>query len=266
MSLETRDPRRLLSKSFMQTSCGEKAWLSIFQPLPWVPNEAMLFGSAVDAGCTVIMACKRAGIPVDMDRALEAANAVMFDAPIPIDALGVQAAIEAFDHTVPFDFTLAKLGTAAGTGTAFTIRLELPGVGAVEAHPDMVLRDHSIYDIKTSKRAKPADAAEKSTSELGFYAVCYEALTGERVPEVGYLTWCRTSKPTWQLVTAPVTDEMREASLEEARTWAGAIRLASPERNFTFPFGPKYGCQSCQYHPSLGGPCRKAERLTDAAA
>lgn len=263
--LAKRDPRKTLSKSFMQTSCGEKAWLDIFQPLPWTPNEAVVFGSAVDAGCSIIIASIRSGQAPDMDVALVAAAEQMQQHPdIEVDREGVQDAIEAF-LAIPFDWTFAKVGMRAYGAEPFTMRLELDGVGMVDAHPDVILRDHSVWDIKTSKRSKPEDAAAKSITELAFYGICYEAFTGERVPEVGYLTWVRTKNPYWQQVAAPFTDDMRAAAYEEARTWAGAIRLAQEERNYTFPFGPKYGCEGCQYHPALGGPCRKAQQLREAA-
>ena len=265
IDLAKRDPRKSLSKSFMANACGEKAWFDIHAPRPWVPNEAATFGSAVDAGCSHIIASIRSGQPADMDTALKAAAEVMLGSAEPVDATGVQNAIEAF-VAIPFDWTFCKIGMKAGSTEAFTMRLELDGVGGVSAHPDIVLRDHSIWDIKTSKRKKSEDAAAVSYSELGFYAICYEALTSETVPEVGYLTWTRTKTPGWQQVFAPVTDEMRDRAYATARRWAAAIRDSSPEINNTFTYGPKYGCGGCQYHPSMGGACEIALPLKEEAA
>lgn len=260
MTLATRTPREYLSKSFMQTACGEKAWYEVHHPRPWMPNEAAVFGSAVDAGASVIIGYLRAGQQVDIERAYEAAAAVIHEAAVLVDVNGVQEALDAF-VAVPFDWAFAKLGTRAGSGDAFSIRLELPGIGMVDAHPDIVLRDHSIWDIKTGKRSKPDKAAAESYTELGFYAVCYEAYTGEVVPEVGYLTWVRTKQPYWQQVYAPVTSEMRRIALAEARRWADAIRASVPDRNDTFIWGPKYGCADCQYHPLFGGTCEIARPI-----
>lgn len=262
--LSKRDPREYLSKSFMNKGCGEAAWFDIWHPLPWTPNEAVVFGSAVDAGCSLIIASLRSGQAPDMDTALAAAAAVIDEHPdIEVDREGVQQAIESFVG-LPYDWTFARIGMRAGGHEAFTMRLELEGVGAVDAHPDIVLRDHSVWDIKTGKRSKPLDAAAQSYTELGFYAVCYEAFTGETVPEVGYLTWVRTKTPGWQQVSAPFTDEYRARSLAVARRWARAIKDSSPDINNTFTFGPKYGCAGCQYHPSVGGPCEVALAVREA--
>ena len=198
-ALATRDPRNVLSKSFMNTSCGEKAWLDIFQPLPWTPPEKVVFGSAVDAGCSTYIAMARTGQPPEMERALAAAKAIIDAATVEVDEAGVQAAVESFP-AIPFDWSFSRIGMRAGTAEAFTMRLELDGVGTVECHPDIVLRDHSIWDIKTAARSKSEDAAATSDTELSFYGIVYEALTGDTVPEVGYLTWVRTKTPYWQQV------------------------------------------------------------------
>jgi len=264
--LAERDPRERLSKSFMQTACGEKAWLSIYDPRPWVAPEKVTFGTAVDAGCSTYIAMARMGDPaaMDMDVAyLAAADAVASETNRP-DFDEVQQAIDAFT-ALPYDWSYCRIGAQAGTAKAYTIRLELPDIGTVDCHPDIVLRNHEIWDIKTSAHSKQEDAAATSDTELSFYGICYEAYTGETVPYVGYLTWVRSKKPYWQQVGAPFTDEMRARAYAHARRWAAAIKASSEDFN-PFVFGPKYGCADCQYHPALGGPCEVALPLREAAA
>ena len=261
--LAKRDPREVLSKSFMHTACGEKAWFTIHDPRPWVAPEKVTFGSAVDAGCSAYVAMARANDPasVDMDRAYAAAWDAIKDEPNKPEMSDVQQAVDAF-AALPYDWAYSKIGMAAGTAKAFTMRFDLgPGIGMVDCHPDIVLRDHSIWDIKASKRAKPDDAAEKSIAELAFYGVCYEAYTGETVPMVGYLTWVRSKKPYWQQVYCDLSDEMRVKALANAKRWRAAIAASDPSINNTFPFGPKFGCADCQYHPALGGACEVSEPL-----
>lgn len=263
--LAKRDPRERLSKSFMNNACGEKAWLDIYDPRPWTPPEKVTFGTAVDAGCSTYIAMARRGDPtaIDMDAAYAAAALSVQDEPNPPDLEEVREAIDAF-VALPYDWSFCRIGMAAGTAKAFTMRLDLDGIGEVDAHPDIVLRDHSIWDMKTSKRSKPEDAAATSYTELAFYGICYEAMTGETVPEVGYLTWVRIKKPYWQQVAAPFTDEMRERAYAHARRWAAAVKASSRDFN-PFVFGPKFGCADCQYHPSVGGPCQVAQPVREAA-
>lgn len=255
--LERRSPREYLSKSFMTKGCGEAAWFDLWEPRPWVPNEASVFGSAVDAGVQVIIGHARAPMPLDMDLVLAAAGAILAESPVVVDVNGVQDALEAF-VAVPFDWAYCK--------TQHHIRMDLPDVGMVDAHPDIILRDGSIWDIKTAKRAKPETAAAESIEELGFYALLREYETGDRPPEVGYLTWVRVKAPYWQQVFAPVTDAMLARSRALAMRWAASIKTSTPDINATFRFGPKYGCEGCQYHPALGGRCEIAQPLREEAA
>ena len=198
---------------------------------------------------------------VDMERAFQAAWDAIKDETNKPDMVEVGAAIEAFS-ALPYDWAYSKIGMAAGTAKAFTMRFDLGhGVGVVDCHPDIVLRDDTIWDIKTSSRAKPMDAAKQSIDELAFYGIVYEAYTGATVPMVGYLTWVRSKKPYWQQVFAVLTDDMREKAYANARRWRAAVLTSSPDINNTFPFGPKYGCADCQYHPALGGPCEVSREL-----
>jgi hypothetical protein len=259
--LATRSARDYLSKSFMTGAewCGQAAWFDLWQPRPWQPDEAVIFGSAVDRGVQVVIEYGRMGQPVDMDRAMEAAAAVITESAVLVDVNGVEDAIASF-VSVPFDWTFASV--------QHHIRLDVPGIGMVDAHPDVILRDGSIWDIKTGKRAKAADAAARSYRELGFYALLREFETGQRPPEVGYLTWTRTKTPGWQQVYAPVTDEMLAKTRYIARQVVSAIARSNPDLNDTFTNGPAWPgkCLTCQYNPRLGGTCLLAEQREEAAA
>lgn len=234
------------------------SWFDVWHPRPWIPSEEAVFGSAVDAGIQVYIGYARSGQPVDMDRVLEAAAAAV-ERGIVVDTEGVHHALEAF-AAIPFDWSYSL--------TQHHIRIEVEDIGWVDAHPDVILHDNSVWDFKTGKRSKQQDAAAKSYRELGFYAVLREMETGRRVPEVGYLTWVRTQKPYWQQVAAPVTDEMRRKALFIARQVASAIERSNPDFNDVFTNGPAWPgkCVTCQYAPANGGVCQIAEEPREEAA
>jgi len=145
------------------------------------------------------------------------------------------------------------------------IVVDLPDLGPISTHPDIVYGDNGIDDVKTAKRAK----ADEPTLELGFYAIAVEAFSGEPVPNVGYLTWVRVTRPYWQEVNFPVTDELRRWTRERAGSYIRAKkadellnRKAEMPRNFSFPGGPAFRslCADCQYAPVNGGECGIAYR------
>jgi hypothetical protein len=79
------------------------------------------------------------------------------------------------------------------------------------------------------------------------------------VPEVGYWTWVRSSRPYWQQVSFPVTDELRRWTVEKAASYIRAKRAdevlnrdAAEPTNYTFTAGPmnRSLCGTCQYAPT----------------
>ena len=253
--------RTILSKSALVTAdlCGSKAWYEIHDRRKLIPAENITFGSAVDAGVEQILTMRRAGLSIDERRFMSAAAEIATRDDIEVDLDEIERALSQFVLVVMpnYDFGFCALQLA--------IREDLDGLGEAEGHPDVVLQDGSIFDVKTSKRSKPADAAATSI-ELGFYALLAEA-EGGTVPRVGYWTWVRTAKPMWQTLETPVTDEMRRRAYELAAAYMRAKRAdeilnrkADTPQNFTFPSGPKnLGlCGTCQYNPAVGGPCRLA--------
>lgn len=276
--LSKRDPRERISKSFVSTAdiCGQKAWLSIHHPMPWTPPEKVTFGSAVDAGVEVIVKALAAGYEPDVVDAHKAAMqrvATEENAPDPDD---VGAALERFA-----DWSVVHEVVWPGTVTQPHLRLELPGIGEVDAHPDLLLpqgfedpRVGTIVDIKTAARPKPANAAATSYTELGLYALLVLASgAGERPMSVAYWTYVRTQKPYWQEVVAPATDHLLTVARNRVAAVARAIEAdailndgVSEPRNSVFVNGPRYGCGDCVYHPAAGGPCDIAEQAEEVAA
>ena len=260
--LANRDPRAVLSKSFMTGAdmCGERAWRDLNFPRPFVMTEQVLFGKAVDAGVAILIDTNNKHAKADLALAKHEAEVEMmeFDEDIWPDYEEVDAALEAF---VP---VIDKLDLDNAV-TQPHIRVSIPGIPMpVDAHPDLIAFDDRIIDIKTSKRSKEANAARNSYTELGFYAIAHEQVTGRRVPSVGYLTWVRSKSPYWQYVEAEVTDEMRARALARARGFAWAIRTdadvnreAAVPANVSFVNGPRFAglCGGCAHNPSKGGGC-----------
>ncbi len=268
--LATRDSRRFLSKSFLTGAdfCGQRAWLDLNDPRPFRMTEPVAFGKAVDLGVQIVLRMLDAGLDPRreserlVDPVLELLSENVTEPEVSSD--DVLRALDLFIREV-VDTDLLPLN---GAKLQHHIRMTLEDLGEVDAHPDLILRDGSVVDVKTSARAKPEDAAATSYLELGFYALLREIETGSRVPRVGYLTFIRGARPRWQLVEAPVSESM----LAIARTRATAVRRArDADRilnegaenpvNWTFPTGPRFSglCGSCSHNPANGGRCTITE-------
>lgn len=271
LHLRTRNPRERLSKSWMIGAdlCGYRAWYDLWFPTPFLMTEKVAFGKAVDAGVELIVAALRSGQPVDIDRAMLAASATTEDHTVAIDPTAVRTALSRFELEVATQFDWRYCETQPH------LSLEIPGIGPVDGHPDIVLADSTILDVKTGARAKSPEAAATAYLELGFYAIAVEEMTGERVPRVGYVTWVRSKSPYWQVVTAPVTDRMRAITRNLAAAKARAIDadgllnegVAEP-RNHTLTNGPKFDglCTDCSHAPWNAGRCEITEEVLHAAA
>jgi CRISPR/Cas system-associated exonuclease Cas4 (RecB family) len=262
-----------LSKSLFTSFewCQQASWFSKWARLPFVPNPAMTFGSAVDAGVEAIITYLRMGQEPDMDRAMAAAEEGRARNEVEIDMAEVRVALEAFFHgeagrkeppvAEQWDWAYARLQAH--------VHVTLDGIGEIDGHPDIILPHVGVLDIKTSTRSKET----AKTVELGTYALMVEEETGEEIPEVGYLTYVRLVKPVWQTVVVCVDDDFREWTRQR---WGGFVRannaddllnrrrteLDLPPENYSFPGGPVNGkrCRTCQYNPSVGagGRCQMA--------
>lgn len=256
--------RKALSKSQLVSAdlCQTKAWLEIHDWRPFIPIERVTFGSAVDAGVEqIIRAVSReedAG-----SRAMQAAMEVAHRDKMMLPWDEVSAALEGFRAEVLPQFYWP------GTVTQPVVRADIPGLGPCEGHPDIILGDGSVLDVKTAARSKEV----AGSIELGFYVLLCEA-AGMTVPRVGYLAWIRLKKPYWQVAIAPATDELRRYAMVRALAFARARDLdahvnegdAEPT-NFTLTGGPKGGglCATCAYSPVNSGPCEIASREAEAA-
>lgn len=256
--------RTVLSKSALTTFdlCQQKSWFEIRDRRPLIPSERITFGSAVDAAVEQIVSSLRAGLPVQMPRIMAAAAEVVARDDVGVDLEEVEHAAERFVLIAAnYDFAFCR--------TQPSIDITLPELGDVNTHPDIVLRNNDVWDVKTAKRAKP----EEPSLELGFYAICVEAETGKPVERVGYWTWVRTNRPYWQVLSFPVTDELRRWTKERALGYVRAKKAdetinkkAATPVNYSFPGGPRYAslCSDCAYNPANGGPCAMAMREATA--
>jgi hypothetical protein len=253
--------RTVLSKSALITfdMCQTQSWFSLHDPRPLIPNERITFGSAVDAAVEMIVAALRSGQTVPMQTVMAAADEVIARDDVAVDRDEVEKAAEDFVVQVAphYDFAFAR--------TQASIDITLPDLGDCGGHPDIVLRTNDVFDVKTAKRAKP----EEPTVELGFYALLVETETGKPVEKVGYWTRVRVSKPYWQVLEFPVTDELRRWTRERAGAFVRAKKAdtiwnakSAKPINVSFGGGPKFPtlCSDCAYAPANGGPCALAYR------
>lgn len=248
--------RTALSKSAVNQFelCATKAWFEIHHRRPFVPNEKVSFGSAVDAAVEKVIEDIRDGRTIDEARAMTAAIEIIERDEAGVDVDAVESAVTRFvaQAAPAFDFTDVALQVH--------LNIELDGLGEIDGHPDIILATNAPWDVKTGT-AK--DTAE--TPELGLYGLMVEAVTGHTVPEVGYVYYNRKLvTPKWGIVKAPFTDEYRRWAYERAAAYVRAkkadallnARTAEP-MNFAMTGGPKFDglCSDCVYNPALGGPC-----------
>ena len=261
MALVIRDDlshRTELSKSQLTTAdfCQTAAWFGIHDRRPMLPSERLTFGSAIDAACEQMVYAAARGLDAG-GKAMQAALEVAARDGMDLDWNEVSAAITGFREQVmpAIDWTDAVVQP--------TVRAEIAGLGPCSGHPDIILADGTVLDVKTGKQHKSPFG-----TELGFYTLLCEA-SGLAVPRVGYLTWLRFAKPFWEPTIIDVTDELRRYAMARALAFARARDLdahvnegeASPV-NYTLTGGPKGPgqCATCEYSPVNGGPCDIAQR------
>lgn len=259
--------RTVLSKSALTAFdwCPTQSWFDLHERLPLIPSERLTFGSAVDAAVEQIVAAIRAGMTVPMPRVMAAVDEVLAREDTGVDRDEVERAAELFVVQVAgkYDFAYARTQPA--------INVSFPDLGDVNTHPDIVLADNGVFDVKTAKKAKTPEPS----LELGFYALCVEEETGKPVPKVGYWTFVRIGKPYWQVLEYEVTPELLRWTRERAGAFVRAKkadevlnRNQSVAKNYSFTGGPKYlsKCLDCAYAPANGGPCQIAYRGEEVPA
>ena len=262
MSLVVREDlskRTALSKSQLVSGemCQTAAWWDIHERRPLIASEPLTFGSAIDAGCEQIVWHAARGQEAGAKPMQAALEAAARDPGIELDWDEVREALDSFrvDVAPQFDWADAVVQPR--------IDADIPGLGPCSGHPDIILGDGTILDVKTGKQAKVAGGLE-----LGFYALIAEA-SGLVVPRVGYLAWVRVKKPYWQIALADVTDELRRFAMSRALAFARARDLDAAVNagedvpvNYTLTGGLSRGwkCPTCAYSPANGGPCEIAAR------
>lgn len=240
--------RRALSKSTLTgfDICPTKAWHDIHHRMPLIPDERLTFGSAVDAAVEAAVKYLRAEQQIDEAVCMAAAQEVITRDGVDVDILDVERALDGWVVSVApnYDFRLCR--------TQAHVSGEHEDLGEIDGHPDIVLADGRVFDVKTSKRAK----AEDWTVELGFYAFLIAHVEGTPVPAVGYWTFVRVMRPYWQVLEWPVTDEMLRWTVEKAAAYIRAKRAdaamnakAPTPTNWSMTGGPSFpaACQTCQY-------------------
>jgi hypothetical protein len=263
--------RTALSKSLLGSFdlCQTKTWYGLHDPRPFITSEKVVFGSAVDAGVEVLIKTISSGQQPDLPRAFAAAAWIVKREPVEMVFSEVEDAIESFLYDVVprIDFR--------GAVTQASVTATIPGLGECNGHPDIIMDDGSVLDVKTSGRAKTVPSLE-----LGFYALLLEA-TGATVPTVGYVNYVRLKKPYWHGYTrkggetmgapliVPVTDDLRTWTREKAWAYVRAAKADEimqveglPAQNYSMTGGPRFDglCGDCAYNPALGGPCAIAVR------
>ena len=257
--------RTALSKSLLTTFdlCQTKTWYGIHDPRPFITSEKVVFGSAVDAGVEVIVKALSSGQRIDLPRAYGAAAFIVEREKVEgLVFSQVEDAIETFAYDVvpALDFTRAV--------TQASVTATIPGLGECNGHPDIIMADGSVLDVKTSGRAKTVPSLE-----LGFYALLLEA-AGTPVPTVGYLNYVRLKKPYWhgytkragdtmgQPLIVDVTADLRSFAYEKAHAYVRAKQADDMLNtigtdNYSMTGGPRFDsiCLDCPYNPALGGPC-----------
>lgn len=240
--------RTALSKSTLVAFdlCATKAWHDVHFRRPLVPAERITFGSAVDATVEAAIKYLRMEQPVDLPVCMAAAEEVIARDGTPVDILDVEGALDRWMVTVApqYDFRFA--------GVQVRISGDLDGIGPVDGHPDVVLADGRIFDVKTSARAK----REEPTLELGFYALIGREMGGLTVPAVGYWTYVRVTKPYWQVIEFPVTPDLLRWTVAKAGAYIKARQAddmwnagAETPDNAAMTGGPAWSgmCADCQY-------------------
>lgn len=256
--------RTALSKSALASFewCPTEHWFSLHDPRPFVTNEDVEFGSALDAAVEVCVKYASMEQPIDLNRAFAAAAEVIARHPeLPTSIEEVRSATQAFVAEVMprFDWK--------GARTQVSITTVIDGLGEANGHPDIVMADLTVLDVKSSNKTKTVPSIE-----LGFYGLLVEADDDKhrQVPRVGYLNYVRLKKPVWYIDgIVPYTDELRRWAYENAAAYVRAKKAdtilnakAETPGNYSMTGGPKYAskCKTCVYSPAFDGPCLIAAR------
>ena len=251
------DPKRVgISKSLVTSTalCGRKGWFSEKirledgSRLPFIAPERVAFGSGLDEAILIIAEALRAGRTWDeSDVVDEALTAVMARPTIGIDWEIFEAQLRAAIKIFVYDVLEPELVTFRNVYLQGLDGESLKVDGLIGT-PDFIFRKWKgeegatmILDLKASARSK--SVKDLRSAEMAFYSYLWSRYSAGELPGVGYLTYVRTKRPTYQLITGKATGEhllLAEQYLAATRSVVG--RDSVEEVAFTTSF-----CGSCEW-------------------
>ena len=268
------DPKRVgISKSLITSTalCNRKGFyserirLEDGSRIPLVPNERMLFGSALDEAILHIALKIRGSEVWSIDGAWRAGMDAMHErahvsTELDFGTFGnqLETALVLFARDVlledgigdrpRIDFRGALLQGINGE----SIRVEHPEFGTIIGTPDFIIsgmtRDSGrdlVLDLKASSRMK--SERDLRSAELAFYAYLYAQKWGGDLPEIGYLTYARTKEPRFQLLVGEATADHLRIAEEYLKTTKSVVERASDaEVGFTTSM-----CGSCEWRRAI---------------
>lgn len=267
------DPKRVgISKSLVTSTalCSRKGWYSehVRMPdgsrVPLIAPERMLFGSALDEAILYVAYSIREGQRWTLGDAvavgMQAVLGKPHDPEIDLVTFEVQLrnAIEVFQLDVLNDLGDGGKPILDFRGALFqglngeSLKIG-EGEDALIGTPDFILAaEHResgrplILDLKASSRAKsPKDLR---SAELAFYAWLWMAHTRGELPDVGYLTYVRSARPRFQILTGKVDNAMLLLAEEYVRATRTIVRAKDVTN---LPFRIDF-CGSCEWRkPNL---------------
>ena len=259
------DPRRVgISKSLVTTTalCGRKGWFSEKirledgSRLPFIAPERVAFGSALDEAILIIAEALRSGRPWDEDEVVNAGIEAVRARPteeIEWDIFEAQlrAAVKIFVYDViePELVTFRDVYLQGLDGESLKVE-------GLIGTPDFIFRKWKgedggtmILDLKASARSK--STKDLRSAEMAFYSYLWSRYSSGELPGVGYLTYVRTKRPTYQLITGKATaDHLLLAEQYLAATKSVVARESVDDVAFSTSF-----CGSCEWRkpkPEVG--------------
>ena len=260
------DPRRVgISKSLVTATalCGRKGWysekirLEDGSRLPFIAPERVAFGSALDEAILIIVEAFRSNHPWNekdvVDQGLFAARSRPTEEGIDwgIFHAQLEAAIKIFVYDVlePELVTFRDVYLQGLDGESLKVE-------GLIGTPDFIFRKWNgaeggtmILDLKASARSK--SAKDLLSAEMAFYSYLWSRYSAGELPGVGYLTYVRTKRPTYQLITGKATaDHLLLAEQYLAATKSVVARESVDDVAFSTSF-----CGSCEWrkpNPAVG--------------
>jgi len=261
------DPKRKgISKSLITSAalCNRKGYFSerVRLPdgtrIPWRVPEKVAFGAALDEAILHIAIRIREGQEWTQDDAVASGYdyALKKDSQDGIDWGLFRAQL---DNAISlFRVDVLREGTEEAPILDFR-HCYLQGmdgeslrVGELIGTPDFIFpgehRENGrtlIVDLKAAARAK--SEKDLRSAELSYYAYLWTLHSGGELPEVGYLTYARTAKPKYQLITGPSSGDALLLAEEYVKTTKAILtRSTQEEVGFSTSF-----CTSCEWRKPI---------------